>query len=129
MPSTPVSTRVPPYVHARLTERATERGTTLSALAASLLTAAVDDDGDGPAPRVDGPLVAAVRRVLLEHGDAGGEDARTGVHRELCLLLARTVERREPGYLAAIGPLHRALSSAAPSPADRAMNQVLASLL
>ncbi|PZT74491.1 MULTISPECIES: hypothetical protein [unclassified Streptomyces] len=128
MPSSPVSTRVPPYVHARLTERAAEHGTTLSALVASLLTAAVDDDGDGPAPRVDGPLVAAVRRVL-EEGEEGDVDARTGVHRELCLLLARTVERREPGYLSAIAPLHRALTSAAPSPADQAMNRVLAGLL
>jgi hypothetical protein len=124
MPSVPISARVSPYVHARLTERAAERNTSLAALVAVLLTAAVDDTT--PDPRLDGPLVSAVRLALEDTDPA---DASAGVHRELCLLLARTVERQDPGYLAAITPLHRALTAAAPGRLDRAVNRTLADLL
>ncbi|WP_432034449.1 hypothetical protein [Streptomyces antibioticus] len=120
MPTVPVTARVSPYVRARLEERAAERDTTLAAVVASTLTAAVDDDA--PGPRTDGPLVAAVRRVLEE---TDPEDPRAGVNRELCLLLARTVERKESGFLAAIGPLQRALSAAAPDRVSRTLNRML----
>ncbi|MEU1674806.1 hypothetical protein ABZ752_22665 [Streptomyces roseifaciens] len=125
MPTVPVSARISPYVRARLEEQAAERGTTLAAVVASALAASVDNDAP-VGPRTDGPLVAAVRLVLEE---ADPEDLRAGVHRELCLLLARTVERKEPGYLAAIAPLQRALASAAPERRDRAMTRLLDGLV
>ncbi|WP_340564454.1 hypothetical protein [Streptomyces sp. GSL17-111] len=120
MPTVTVTARVSPYVRDRLMEQAAERRTTLSGLLASVVTEAVDDAG--PGLRAEGSLVTAVRAVL---GESDGEDPRAAVDRELCLLLARTVERREPGFLAAIGPLKRALSAAAPSSEDEALNQVL----
>ena len=49
MPSIVVAARVPLYVHAQLTERAAERGTSLAAVAAEALAAAVGDREDlGP---------------------------------------------------------------------------------
>jgi hypothetical protein len=125
MPSTVVAARVPPYVHARLTERAAERGTSLAAVAAEALAAAVDDPED-LGPRVDGPLVAAVLHAL-EAVDA--DDPRAQVQRELCLLLARTVDRRERGYLAAIGPLGKALDNALPDEADPLLGALFSGLL
>jgi hypothetical protein len=125
MPSTVVAARVPPYVHARLTERAAERGTSLAAVAAEALAAAVDDPEDR-GPRVDGPLVAAVLHAL-EAVDA--DDPRAQVQRELCLLLARTVDRKERGYLAAIGPLGKALDHALPDEADPLLGALFSGLL
>lgn len=125
MPSQVISTRVPPSVHAALTERAAERGTSLAAVAADALTAAVRDP-EHPAARTDGPLVTAVRRALQ---DVEEDDPRATVLRELCLLLARTVERRERGYLSAIGPLRKALDGALPNTMDPGMAAILSGLL
>jgi hypothetical protein len=125
MPSIVVAARVPPYIHARLTERAAERGTSLAAVAAEALAAAVGDPED-LGPRTDGPLVAAVLRAL-EAVDA--EDPRAQVQRELCLHLARTVDRRERGYLAAISPLGKALDNALPARADPMLGALFSGLL
>ncbi|MFE9793541.1 toxin-antitoxin system HicB family antitoxin [Streptomyces goshikiensis] len=132
MPSLVVAARVSPYLHARLTERAAERGTSLSAYAAEALAAVVENPETG-GPRLDGPLVAAVLRAIDSAPD-GQEDEDAGelstrqVHRELCLLLARVVDRREPGYLSAIGPLRRALDAALPRKGDPTMTALLATL-
>lgn len=125
MPSIVVSARVPPYVHARLTERAADRGTSLAAVAAEALATAVSHPED-LGPHADGPLVAAVLRAL-EAVDA--EDPRAQVQRELCLLLARTVDRRERGYLAAIRPLGKALDDALPAKTDPLLGALFSSLL
>lgn len=96
MPSTPLSTRVSPVVHARLTEMAQRRGTSLAATAADLLSAAVADAGTEGGVQPDGALVAAVR-ALLDDLTA----PKAVVFRELSVRLARTVERGERGAVAA----------------------------
>lgn len=106
MPSTVLTTRVPPHVHALLVELAQRRGTSLAATAAHLLTAAVDDAGDTPPP-TDGALVAAVRTLLADVTDPAAV-----LHRETAVVLARAIERREPGHLGAVRDLRRAVEGA-----------------
>lgn len=128
MPSHVVAARVSPFLHARLTERAGECGTSLSAYAARVLAASVDAAAAG-GPRVDGPLVAAVLRAVDgAAGDSADAPPSRQVDRELCVLLARVIDRREPGYLSAIAPLRRALDAAVREPADPELGALLASL-
>jgi hypothetical protein len=96
MPSKPLSTRVSPVVHARLTEMAQRRGTSLAATAADLLSVAVADASEGSGAQPDGALVVAVH-ALLDDLTA----PKAVVLRELSVRLARTVERGERGAVAA----------------------------
>lgn len=107
MPSKPLSTRVSPVVHARLTEMAQRRGTSLAATAADLLSAAVADASEGSGAQPDGALVAAVH-ALLDDLTA----PKAVVLRELSVRLARTVERGERGAVAAADLLSSSMEKA-----------------
>ncbi|MFF5783219.1 hypothetical protein ACFY7Y_40690 [Streptomyces virginiae] len=130
MPSHVVSTRLTPRDVDRLRALAERRGSSLSATAGHLLAAALDESGEYRPPQ-DGILVTAVRTVL--------EDvtaAEAVMNRELAVHLARAIERREPGYLSAIGALRKTVESAhnaqrrhnGPDP-DDPFNVILAGLM
>ncbi|GHA83085.1 hypothetical protein [Streptomyces chryseus] len=107
MPSRVLTTRVPPAVYDQLQALADRRGRSLAATAGDLLAAVVADGPDAVKAAQDGNLVTAVR-ALLEEVDAPA----AVMHRELSLTLARAIERREPGYLAAVASLRRAVDAA-----------------
>ncbi|MDX3354170.1 hypothetical protein PV703_12820 [Streptomyces sp. ME01-24h] len=106
MSSKPLTTRVTPAVHDRLVELATRRRTSLAATAAGLLSAAVADAEDTPVP-LDGALVAAVLDLL---GDLTAP--RAVLCRETAVHLARVIERRDRGYVAAAETLMSAADKA-----------------
>lgn len=106
MPTHVVTTRVPPYVHEHLHELAERRGQSLAATAAGLLAAALEDPAATAAAR-DGALVDAVRTVL-----ADVDDPTAAMYRELAVALARAVERREAGYIAAAATLRKVVDDA-----------------
>lgn len=106
MPSQVLSTRLTPCDYERLRALAERRGCSLAAAAGHLLAAALDDTGTYQPPQ-DGVLVAAVRAVLE---DVTAPEAV--MNRELAVHLARTIERREPGYLSAISVLRKTVESA-----------------
>jgi len=130
MPSQVLSTRLAPHVYDQLRELAERRGTSLAATAADLLTAALADPAQTP-PATDGALVSSVRSVLE---DVSAPQAV--LHREIAVLLARTIERRERGHLSAVKPLQDAISAALkaqrsadqPRDADPMIADLLASL-
>lgn len=97
MPNKVVTTRVPPDTHARLQALAEQTGRSLAATAADLLAAGV---AGVPAVVEDGPLTAAVRATLAEITAPAAV-----MHRESALALARTVDRRERGHVAAVREL------------------------
>ncbi|RZB18384.1 hypothetical protein StrepF001_14995 [Streptomyces sp. F001] len=107
MPSKPLSTRISPLVHARLTEMAQRRGTSLAATAADVLSAAVADGEEVSGGQPDGALVAAVH-ALLDDLTA----PKAVVLRELSVRLARTVERGERGAVAAADLLTSSMEKA-----------------
>lgn len=106
MPTRVVTTRVPPPLHDQLQALADRRGRSLAATAAELLAAAVADDPGAAKAAQDGPLVAAVLALLQDVTDPAAV-----MHRELALALARSVERKEPGYLGAVGSLRKAVDA------------------
>jgi hypothetical protein len=106
MPSKVVTTRIAPAAHQRLVALADQRGTSLAAAAARLLEAALEDP-ESDRPRVDGPLVAAVRTELEDVTAASAV-----LYREVALHLARSIERREPGHLSAVRQLRDSVRAA-----------------
>ncbi|MCG6496630.1 hypothetical protein [Kitasatospora sp. A2-31] len=106
MPSVPVSLRVAPAVHARLVELAEGRGRSVAGTASELLSAAVLDEEDR-APLSDGALVASVRELLADVTDPAAVFCR-----EAALVLARSVERRDRGYVAACHELRETVAQA-----------------
>lgn len=103
MPSKVLTTRVSPDTYARLQVLAEESGRSLAATAADLLDAAV---AGVPAPTEDdGPLTASVRAGLV---DVTTPEAV--MHREVALALARTVDRRDRGHVAAVRAVPEAVS-------------------
>ncbi|WP_406380775.1 hypothetical protein [Streptomyces sp. NBC_01618] len=125
MPTHVVTCRVPPYVHDQLRDLAERRGQTLAATTTGILAAALDDPtATGSAQ--DGAIVTAVRTVLAEV-----DDPKALMHRELAVVLARAVERRSPGYIAAASSLRTSVEAAlsaqrcADSPGDDSMSALL----
>ncbi|MGW3910539.1 hypothetical protein ACWEBX_03290 [Streptomyces sp. NPDC005070] len=124
MPSKVLTTRVPPDTYARLQALAKESGRSLAATTADLLDAAV---AGVPSPtQDDGPLTASVRAGLV---DVTAPDAV--MHREVALALARTVDRRECGHVAALRELPGAVSrsrraqDAVDNPGPQTMSELL----
>lgn len=105
-PNPVVTTRIPPRDDQRLRALAQERGLSIAATAAALLSAGLAEPGEECRPPQDGPLVSAVRTLLA---DAPGP--RGVVDRELGVSLARTIERREPGHLNAMTALRHVLGA------------------
>jgi hypothetical protein len=128
MPSMPLTTRVPPAVHAALVDRAARGRTSLAATTAAILGAAVMEP-DGTPPPPDGELTAAVLRAL---GDL--TEPQAVLLREVALSMARIIERGEHGAAAAAQRLMEASSKAltlqarANAPTSDPMDVLLAGL-
>lgn len=107
MPSKPLTARVSPDVHARLTNLAVRRGKTLAATAADLLSAAVAGEDGGTTPPLDGALVDCVRVVL-----ADVTAPKALLCREVAVHMARLVESGDHGRVAAAERLMDAVEKA-----------------
>jgi hypothetical protein len=101
-----LTTRVTPHIHDQLRELAERRGASLAATAADLLTASLEQDHGSQAAQ-DGSLVAAVRTLVQDVADP-----EAVIYRELAIHLARTIERRAPGWTSAVKPLRDSISQA-----------------
>lgn len=106
MPTHVVTCRLQPYAYDQLQQLARRRNQSLAATTAGLLVAALDDPA-ATATAQDGTLVTAVRAVL-----ADVDTPQALLHRELALVLARSVERESPGHVAAVGSLNTMVQSA-----------------
>jgi hypothetical protein len=81
-----ISTRIPPQVRDQLAAEARERGLPLATYTRTVLESAAVGAGPAVLEPPDGPVQNEVRCVFE------GLPMEAGVHREVCLSLARTVE-------------------------------------
>jgi hypothetical protein len=96
-----LSVRIATVLHDRLRAEAAAQGVTVSSLTVRLLLLGLDLPP--PPEPSDGRIVAAVAELF---DGLAAPDADLGLHRELALLLARTVEReRGPAQVGAVREL------------------------